>query len=57
MIIKYQHVDSPFNFYDTVPNPPNNSKSTFSHKYPKEQKQILNKFTLFFPMGNFFANN
>lgn len=55
-MIIYQHVVSPSNFYDTVPNPPNNSKGTFSHKYPKDQKQILNKFTLFLPMGSFCAN-
>lgn len=56
MIIIYQHVGSPSNFNDTVPNPPNYCKGTFSHKYPKDQKQMLNKFTLFPPMGNFCAN-
>lgn len=49
----YEHVGSPSNFYDTVPTPPNNEKGTFSHKYPKDQKQILNKFTLLPPMGSF----
>lgn len=38
------------------PTHPINQRAHFLRNYPKDQRQILNKFTLFPPMGNFCAN-